>query len=92
MSPERIHEDVLRCWTENMLAIQRAKGVVIQGLGDRNGDRRVAATYDLVTDRRGGSRPTHAERVKQIQEAGLENVWVHPDARESWEKLIGINE
>lgn len=75
-----------------MLAIQRAKGVVIQGLGDRNGDRRVAATYDLVEDRRGGARPTHAERAKQIEEAGLEDVWVAPDARESWEKLIGVNE
>lgn len=90
MSPQRIHEDVLRCFGANLLAIQRAKGVVIQGIGDRNGDRRVAATFDLVADGRGGSRPTHAERVEQIKEAGLENVWVHPDAREAWEELIGI--
>jgi len=89
LPPKRIFEDVVRSFGESLLQVQRAKGVVIQGLGDRNGDRKLAATFDLVGERRGGSRPSHKQRVKEIKEAGLEGIWVHPDAYNEWQELAG---
>jgi hypothetical protein len=87
---KRIVEDMIKCFNANILAIIEAYGVVVEGLGNRNGHRRERAVWELKHERRGGKRITHKERVKQIKEKGLGGFWCHPCARGSWGKIAGL--
>ena len=92
LPPRRIEEDVLRV-VPSLWAIARARGAVVQGLGNRSGDRRVRAQWSLAEERRGGKRPTRQERLEQIRLAGgLQSLWIHSDAREAWEAILGGGE
>ena len=88
MPPTRIYEDQFKCLGEHILAVQKARGIAIQGLGDRNGDRRVAAAFDLTAEQRGGKRPTRKEQLAKVEREGLKTLWIHPDAWPSWEALM----
>ena len=88
MPPTRIYEDQFKCLGKHILAVQNARGIAIQGLGDRNGDRRLAAAFDLTAERRGGRRPTRKEQLAKVDLEGLKGLWVHPDAWPSWEALM----
>jgi hypothetical protein len=92
LPPRRIQEDVLRV-VPSLWKIAEARGAVVQGLGNRNGDRRVRAQWSLVEERRGGKRPTRAERLEQIREAGgPQSLWIHRDARVAWEAILNGGE
>ena len=79
--------------TTTLWKIAEAQGAVVQGLGNRNGDRRVRAQWSLVEERRGGKRPTRAERLEQIREAGgPQSLWIHRDARVAWEAILNGGE
>ena len=56
LPPRRIQQDVLRV-IASLRAIAGARGAVVQGLGNRNGDRRVHAQW-MAEERRGGRWPT----------------------------------
>ena len=92
LPPRRIQEDMLKCFGSSLLAIHKACGVVVEGLGNRNGARRCAATFDLTHERRGGKRPTHKERVAQLKVCGVAQLWVHPNARACWDELTGVSD
>ena len=66
-------------------------GVVVEGLGNRNGARRLAAQWSLVHERRGGARPTRKQRPAEIEAIGMEGVWIHPRARAAWNELGQID-
>ncbi len=72
-SGRRIIQDVQRCMGPNLLAIIGAQGAVVEGLGDRNGRRR------LVTGQRGGKRERAASAAPQ---------WLHPDAKAGVQQII----
>ena len=87
---KRIVEDVIKCFNANLLAIIDAYGVVVEGLGNRNGRRRERAVWDLKHERRGGKRISHQDRINLMKSKGVDGFWCHPCARESWEKIAGL--
>eukprot|EP01047_Picozoa_sp_COSAG01_P097493 COSAG01_NODE_27815_length_676_cov_0.980936_1_plen_149_part_00 len=92
LPPRHIQEDVLQV-VPSLWKIAEARGAVVQGLGNRNGDRCVCAQWSLVEERRGGKRPTRAERLEQIREAGgPQSLWIHRDARVAWEAILNGGE
>ena len=67
---KRICQDVNRCFGKHLLAIREAGGQCVQGLGSRNGHRRIHGV-----ERRGGKR-TKKKKTAVTQ-------WVHDDAKEA---------
>jgi hypothetical protein len=69
----RIIQDVEKCAGPNLLAIVAAEGAVVDGLGDRNGKRR------LPTGQRGG---------KRVRREPARAPWLHPDAQAGVDQII----
>ena len=88
---KRIKEDKLKCMDPHITAVHNVHGVVVEGLGNRNGARRLAAQWSLVHERRGGARPTRKQRPAEIEAIGMEGVWIHPRARAAWNELGQID-
>jgi hypothetical protein len=92
LPPKRIVQDVIKCLGSSILAIQhwKASGAVVEGLGNRNGNRQLRAVWDLTHERRGGKRPTRKERLEYIEKNDWHERWMHPRARGSWAQLSGF--
>jgi hypothetical protein len=71
-SSKRIVQDVNKV-IESMKEIYDAKGCLVEGLGDRNGVRRV---FKADTNNKNGG-----TRVKNLNLYDLKHYWLHPDAK-----------
>lgn len=74
-SSKRIVEDIMKCVGPNMIAIVRARGACIQGLGDRKGRRSVT----FANNKRGGHR---------VKKPFGSMPWLHPDAEAARNDLL----
>jgi hypothetical protein len=92
LPPRRIAQDKAKCLGPNVLAVHNAHGTVVDGLGNRNGNRKTAAVWELKSKNWGGSRPTRKQRLEQIKKTGIGKCWIHHDARAEWNKTAGIEE
>ena len=72
-SSERIVQDIKRVIYKNIPTIIEHKGIIVQGLGNRSGNRYVVA--ESASDNRGG------RRIKG--QAHVTNHWIHDDAKEA---------
>jgi hypothetical protein len=87
---KRIYEDVVKCLSPNIMEVFNAFGTVVDGLGNRNGDRRQKATWSMPKAS-GGGRKTRKERLEEVEKEGWgSGLWIHPDARAAWNAAAGL--
>ena len=90
MPAPRIEQDMVKCLGPNLVAVQKKHGVVIDGLGNRNGERRLMAKWELGK-KSGGKRPTRKQRVAEEAAGVGVAIWIHPHAVAEWAKLAGVD-
>jgi hypothetical protein len=87
-----IHEDGTKCLKDHFVKVHKVHGTVVDGLGNRNGERRLKAVWSVKSKNHGGARPTRKQRLEEIETNGFGQVWVHRHARAEWHKCAGIEE
>ena len=92
LPPKRIHEDGTKCLKDHFVKVHKVHGTVVDGLGNRNGERRLKAVWSVKSKNHGGARPTRKQRLEEIETNGFGQVWVHRHARAEWHKCAGIEE